>query len=407
MIIFEDARALLARRVEPLPAAPRSLISALGCRLAAMAHAAVDYPAADVSAMDGYAVRGAELPGEFGVAFTAAAGGPPAPLPAAAAARIFTGASLPPGADTVVIQEVAEARPDGRVRLPATTPGANVRRRGEVFARGAVVATAGELLTPARLALLAAAGVAEVAATPRPRLALLVTGDELAPLGHPLAAGQLYDSNGPMLEALAAEAHLEVVAVRRVGDEPAALRQAVAELASRCNLLVTSGGVSEGERDLLPRLLAELGAELAFHKVAMQPAKPLLVANLQGTWVVGLPGNPVSALVGWRLFARPLAEALAGNRHALAEHPLPATLVAPLASPAKRLLFRPARLGWTGARWEVEVIPWQGSHDLGAAAPATALARLERGQGAAAGEVVGAYPLPWPAWNMDTRGVHG
>ncbi|MEP0775553.1 MAG: molybdopterin molybdotransferase MoeA, partial [Acidobacteriota bacterium] len=240
-----------------------------------------------------------------------------------------------------------------------------------------------------------------------PRLALLVTGDELAPPGHPLAAGQLYDSNGPMLGALAAEAHLEVEAAHRVGDEAAALRQALAELASRCDLLVTSGGVSEGERDLLPSLLAELGAELAFHKVAMQPAKPLLVARLHGTWVVGLPGNPVSALVGWRLFARPLAEALAGDRHAFAEHPLPATLVAPLASPAKRLLFRPARLEWTGVRWEVEVIPWQGSHDLVAAASANALARLERGQGAAAGEVIAAYPLPWPEWNTGTPDLDG
>ncbi len=407
MVSFDDARALLASRVQPLAAALRPLAAALGCRLAASPHAAVDYPAADVSAMDGYAVRGAQLPGEFGVAFTASAGHPPSALPAGAAARIFTGAPLPVGADTVVVQEVAETLEGGRVRLPATAPGANVRRQGEVFAGGTAIAAAAEVLTPARLALLAAAGVADVVVTPRPRLGLLVTGDELTPLGQPLAFGHLYDSNGPMLAALAAEAHLEVTAVHRVGDEPVALRQALAGLAGHCDLLLTSGGVSQGERDLLPHLLPELGAELAFHKVAMQPTKPILVARLQNTWVVGLPGNPVSALVGWRLFARPLAEALAGDRRAFAERPLAATLAAPLASPAKRLLLRPARVAWTGTRWEVEVIPWQGSHDLAAAAPATALARLERGQGAAAGEVVAAYPLPWPEWNIGTRGVDG
>ena len=347
--------------------------------------------------MDGYAARASDLAAgaPLPVAFAVSAGEAAPPLPAGAAARIFTGAMLPAGSDTVVQQEVAEVRPDGRVVLPALPVGTNVRPRGEVFVVGSRVAAVGELVTPGRVGLLAAAGAARLTVIPRPRVAVVLTGNELVGVGSRPGPGQIRDSNGAMLAALAAEAGLVVTAVNTVGDELEATSAALARAAAGADLVVTTGGVSVGDRDLVPAAVGRLGGETVLHKVAMQPGKPILVARLGDAWLVGLPGNPVSALVGWRMFVRPLAEALAGDGAAFAEVGVTAELEAAVRNGGDRTQLRPAVLHRAGTGLTVSVRRWHGSHDVMAAAPANALARLEVGADLAAGAPVACYPLPW------------
>jgi molybdopterin molybdotransferase len=397
MLGLDEARALLSSRVTPLAAEEVTAGQAAGLRLAAAVHAAADLPPADLSAMDGYAVRADDLAGgaPLQVALVLPAGAPSTPLPPGTAARIFTGAVVPIGADTVVPQELAEVAPDGRVRLHATESGSNVRPRGEVFALGAPLARAGETLTPARLATLVAGGVARVSVVPRPTVAVLATGGELGESGTAVAPGQVLDSNGPLLAALARESDLSVALTARVGDELTALCASIERAAAAAHLVITSGGVSVGEFDLVPRAVTKVGGEIVLHNVAIQPGKPILVARLGETWLVGLPGNPVSVFVGWRMFARPLAEALAGDPTAFAEHPLQAALAAPAHNRGDRTQLRPASLAAAAGSWQVTVLPWKGSHDILAAAPANALARLEPGAVLAAGAPVPCFPLPW------------
>lgn len=397
MLTIDEAREWLAEKAAPLPFTDVPLVTALGLRLAADTHADVDLPPGDVSAMDGYAARATDLTagGPLPVAFTVPAGQAPPPLPAGAVARIFTGAVLPAGSDTVVQQELAEVLADGRVRLQPLPLGSNVRSRGEVFASGARVAAVGDVVTPGRLGLLAAAGAARVTAVPRPRVAVLLTGSELVAVGERPDTAKIRDSNGPMLEALAAESGLAVTAVERVGDELEPTCVALRRVAAAADLVVASGGVSVGDFDLVPAAVTKLGGEIVWHKVAMQPGKPILAARLGTAWLVGLPGNPVSALVGWRMFARPLAEALAGDAAAFAEAPLAASLAEAATNRGTRTQLRPAVIEPADAGWRVRVRPWKGSHDILAPAPANALARLEPGAELAAGALVLCFPLPW------------
>jgi molybdopterin molybdotransferase len=397
MLGLDEARALVSSRVTPLAAEEVAPGGGAGLRLAAASHAAADLPPADLSAMDGYAVRAADLAvgRPLPVALVLPAGASPASLQRGAAARIFTGAVVPAGADTVVPQEFAEVEPDGRVRLTATESGSNVRPQGEVFAVGAPLGRAGETLTPARLATLVAGGVARVFVVPRPSVAVLVTGGELVESGTAVAPGQVLDSNGPLLAALASEAHLSVALMARVGDELTALCSGLQRAGEAAHLVITSGGVSVGDFDLVPRAVTEAGGEIVLHNVAMQPGKPILVARLGEAWLVGLPGNPVSVLVGWRMFARPLAEALAGDPTAFAERPLHAVLAAPARNRGDRTQLRPAALIADAGSWRITVLPWKGSHDILAAAPANALARLQPGADLPAGAPVHCFPLPW------------
>ena len=396
MLSLDEARARLASRVTALPAVHRPLEDASGLRLAASPLADADLPPADLAAMDGYAARDVDLAAgtPLPVAFVVPAGAAPGALPAGAAARIFTGAVVPAGADTVVPQEDAELLADGRVHLDRLPAGSHVRRCGEIFRAGAVLGRAGEPLNPARIAALAAGGATRVSVVPRPRVALLVTGAELVDPGATIAVGQIRDSNGPLLTALAREARLTATKAARVADELPGLRARL-ESAVTADLIVSSGGVSVGDFDLVPRAVAELGGEVVFHKVAIQPGKPILVARLGAAWLVALPGNPVSALVGWRMFARPLAEALAGDAAAFAEAPLAASLAEAATNRGTRTQLRPAVIEPADAGWRVRVRPWKGSHDILAPAPANALARLEPGAELAAGALVLCFPLPW------------
>lgn len=396
MLTLHEARERIAAAARPLAGWPVPLHAALGARLAEDAAADVPLPLTNVSAMDGYAVRvedlgkGAPLP----VAFTVPAGVAPAALPAGAAARIFTGAALPAGADAVVAQEDAVLESDGRVRLAAAA-GENVRVAGELFRAGTVVARAGDVLTPQRMALLAAAGVAQPRIVPPPRVALLLTGRELVPAGAVPGPGQVRDSNGVLLAALAHEAGLTCAAPRTVPDEPDALRAAFEDALADADLVVTSGGVSVGDFDHVPRVLAALGAETLVHGVAIKPGKPVLVARAGERWIVGLPGNPLACLVAWRLFVRPLAAALGGDAGALAEAPLTGRLAHAARNPGGRTLLRPAAISYDDGLLRVTIVPWQGSHDVVAGASAGAIAVLEPRADLAADAPVGVYPLPW------------
>jgi len=273
--------------------------------------AAVDVPPFANSSMDGFALRAADAPGVLRLAGEIAAGaGSLQTVEGGTAVRIMTGAPLPPGADSVVpIEDVAES--DGVVSvLSPVTPGAFVRSAAHDTRVGDVVLLAGPL-SPARLAVLASLGIGEVKVRRRPVVAILSTGDELVAPGVPLRPGQIHDANGPSLAAAVIETGGEPRILERVGDDPEAIERTLGAAASSTDLIVTSGGVSVGRHDHVRTVLERRGT-LDFWRIAVQPGKPLAVGELDGTTIIGLPGNPVSALVTFELFARPFIRAMLG-----------------------------------------------------------------------------------------------
>lgn len=289
-------------------------------------------PPFDNSAMDGFALRGEELPAEGNRAFQLIgevfAGAIEAPeVGPGRCVRITTGAPIPAGADTVVIKEKVTVD-GGRVIVQAgENAGANVRAAGEDYAEGDLAFNAGTRLGAAQLAVLAALGVARVPVRRLPRIAVIATGNELVPAGQPLGFGQIHESNGVMLAALAREAGARVVAQRMVRDDPDALRGALLEAATDADIVVTSGGVSAGEADHLPRVLQSVG-ETLFHKLRFKPGMPTLFGQIGASLYFGLPGNPVASAVVFRVFVGFALRAMLG----LGEVPAPrrARLSAPL-----------------------------------------------------------------------------
>jgi len=302
-----EIRDEVARAVTPVGAEPGAvaLEAAAGRYLAEAALAAVPSPPASCSAMDGYALRAADAAGRVSlpVVATVFAGDAPAPLPPGAAARIYTGAPLPEGADTVVREEAAREE-GGRVSLGPARPGESVRRAGEDVERGALALPAGTRLGPLQRALLVSVGVARVRVHRRPRVALLATGDEIV-------RGRTPDSNGVAVAGLLAALGAEV---RRstVPDRKEALVAALDEALAGSDAVVTLGGVSVGAHDLVPGALAAFGAEIRVHGVPMKPGKPFLFALARGKPVFGLPGSPSACLVAFEVLARPALLAIAG-----------------------------------------------------------------------------------------------
>jgi molybdopterin molybdotransferase len=329
-----EALALVLRDAAPLPAESARLMEAHGRVLAEDLVALRTQPPTDVSAMDGYAVRAFDItnvPTSLAVIGEVAAGRPfDGTVSAGEAARIFTGGVMPAGADTVVIQEHTR-RTDGRVLVEKPTEaGRNVRPKGLDFAEGAVLLRRGQRLTARDLALAAAMNHATVPVHQRPKVAVLATGDELVPPGATPSASEIVYSNGFATMALAER---EGCAVIDLGIAPDRLPETVAAIrrarASGADILVTSGGASVGDYDLVQQALGGEGLALSFWKIAMRPGRPLLHGRLGAMHVLGLPGNPVSAYVGAFLFLVPLIRRLTG-RTDIERAPEPAVLGADL-----------------------------------------------------------------------------
>jgi molybdopterin molybdotransferase len=301
--------------VAPLPAERVSLPAALGRVLAVDLRAPRALPPFAASTMDGYALRasdatrpGAALP----VAMVIAAGHPAGrPLPRGTCARIYTGAPLPKGADAVEMQEEVERTGEVAVFRRPAQAGRFVRAVGDDVARGDVALPAGALLDPGAIGFCASLGRGRVAVHRRPRVAILPTGDEIVPLGTRPGPGQIIESNSHALAAAVAEAGGVPTILPAAVDEAAPLRRAIRR-ARGFEVLVTCGGVSVGDRDLVKAALVDAGARLDFWKVAARPGKPVAFGRLGRTLVFGLPGNPASALVAFELYARPALRALAG-----------------------------------------------------------------------------------------------
>jgi molybdopterin molybdotransferase len=388
LLRFEDAVSRILERADPLPSERVSLEKAAGRVLAEPALARTDLPPFASSAMDGFAVRAEETPGSLPVVLRVAAGTPAtSPLLPGTAATIATGGAVPEGANAVVpIERATEL--DGRAEFAeAVQPGAHIRPRGGDVRQGSVVVESGLRLGPAQVGALAAAGVGEVVCSRRPRVAVLATGSELRAPGDTLESGQIFESNRPMIAAVLAAVGAEVELLPVVPDEESAHRDALAR-GLAADVLVTSGGVSVGPHDLVRRLAAELGVEEVFWGVAVKPGKPLAFGVRGATLVFGLPGNPVSSLVGALLFVRPALLA----RQGLAD-PRPAFEVARTSSALRRNAHRDefvrarTALGEEGAT--VEAISGQESHMIVRASSADALVHVPRGSGEiAAGEIV-------------------
>ena len=380
LLTVEDALARVLAAVRRLEFEPVALSDASGRVLAEEARATVDLPRFTSSAMDGFAVRAADTPGRLPVVGQVAAGRPAArALGAGEAMSISTGGVVPEGADAVVPIELVHEEGE-TVVIPQEAPeGANVRPRGGDANVGDVVVAAGMPLTPSRLAALASTGVTTLTCARRPRIAIVSTGTELRRPGEQLREGEIYESNGLMLAALLTDAGADVRPPAHVEDDPGA-HEAVLARGLEGDVLVTSGGVSVGPHDLVRDALGRLGFEEAFWGVAMRPGKPLSFGTRDGTLVFGLPGNPVSSLVGALLFLLPAVRALQGHRDP-GPHFGVGTLGAPAARRSSRDDFQRAAVERTGDDVVLTPLAGQESHMIARASAADALVHIPRGSG--------------------------
>jgi molybdopterin molybdotransferase len=329
----------------------------------------IPLPIFDNSAMDGYALRLADLTGDsLPVAGESAAGSATATLPPGHAMKVMTGAPIPIGADCVVPYEVTDRGTDLVTISDRPTPGVHIRRRGEDLEVGDVVAPKGSVLTPRHMAAIAATGVGHVRVHPSPRVSVVSTGAELRQAGEELTDGAIYESNGLMLAELVGGEH-GTAGATSVTDDPAALLEHLRGLAATSDLIVTTGGVSAGDYDVVKAALAPLG--VWFGPVAMQPGKPQGFGFLDGTPIICLPGNPVSAYVSFALFVRPALRRLQGHPDPV-ERPIRARLAHEMVSPAGKTQF----LRGAYADGIVSQVRGPGSHLIGALAAANALVEI-------------------------------
>jgi molybdopterin molybdotransferase len=402
-----QAQDFIARLVPVVQAVEqRPIRDALGRVLASDIISAIDVPAHDNSAMDGFALHGSELladtttrlrivgSGLAGQNFSGA-------VPAGGCVRITTGAVMPAGLDTVVPQEFTQL--DGDVVLvPAGVlrAGDNRRLAGEDLARGEAALAAGRLLRPADLGLLASLGLAEVPVRRRLRVAFFSTGDELRSIGEPLDAGCVYDSNRYTLWGMLQRLGVEAIDLGVVRDDPAALREAFTQAASCADAVITSGGVSVGEADHTKNIMAELG-EVLFWKIAMRPGRPMAIGRIGGpsqpAILFGLPGNPVAVMVTFYAFVRDALLRMAGA----SPQPLPllrAASVAPIRKKPGRTEYQRGIVSRAAdGGWQVAITGSQGSGILRSMSQANGMVLLHHAQGnVATGELVDV--LPFDAW---------
>ena len=373
---IDDALSLVLARALPLEAEEVPVARAAGRVAAEPAAARTDLPPFDSSAMDGFAVRSADTPGTLKVVGHSAAGRPELrTLDPGEAIVISTGAVVPRGADAVVPVE----RTTGDVEVDGVGPGENIRPRGGDARAGDVVVERGDVLRAAQLGALAAAGVAAVRCARRPRVALFATGTELRAPGEPLAPGEIYESNTVMLAAQLESVGAEVTVLGPVHDDEAATRDALAR-GLDADVLITSGGVSVGPHDLVRAALAALGAKEVFWRVAVKPGKPIAFAVRDATLVFGLPGNPVSSLVGFELFVRPALLALQGARE-VGPAFLPGVLGAQVRRTENRDELLRARIRVENGAVVLDPLTGQDSHMIVRSAAADALVLVPYGPG--------------------------
>jgi molybdenum cofactor synthesis domain-containing protein len=391
VIPLEEARAHVLERVTVLPDETLDLARALGAVTAAAVVSAEAVPPFPNSAMDGYAVRAADTVGapvelkQIGMIAAGTAGdltvGP------GQAARIMTGAPMPAGADAVVLVE--RTRTDGdvvtiEIEVPA---GTSVRGVGEDVDVGDTIVAPGTVLTAGHLGVLASVGVDEVRVHRRPRVGVLSTGDELVVSG-PLGRGQIRDSNRPTLLALVHDAGFEAVDLGIASDDESSVTSAIERAVGECDAVLTSGGVSMGDLDYVKVVLDRIG-EMRWMQIAIRPAKPFAFGTVRGVPVFGLPGNPVSSMVSFELFARPALRKMAG--HAVLDRiTVPAVSVDGIRrkTDGKTFFARVVAAQAADGGWEVRSAGGQGSHQLAAMAAANALAIVPDGDGVPPGGLV-------------------
>ena len=386
LISLEEAQAKMLAQLQPLrDRVSVPLADAVGRITALPVTSPIDVPPFDNSAMDGYAVRLADIQSARPrkIAGKACAGAPfDGDWPAGSAVRIMTGAPVPPGCEAVVMQEETREVEDGIVINAPVRAGQNIRLIGEDIRRDQPVLAAGVRLGAAELPLLASLGLAEVSVLRKLRVAVFSTGDELQPVGQPLAPGQIYDTNRFAVSLMLRKLGCEVIDLGIIKDDPQALRHAFAEADRQADVVISTGGVSVGEADFTKTMLDELGV-ITFWKLAIKPGKPFAFGRLASSWFCGLPGNPVSAAVTFYQLVQPLLAALTGQ----SESPLPPRLRARAAS---RLKKSPGRLDFQrgimrrgeDGELEVQSTGHQGSHVFSSFAAANCFIVLERDRGA-------------------------
>ncbi len=386
LISLEEAQAKMLAQLQPLrDRVSVPLAEAAGRITALPVTSPIDVPPFDNSAMDGYAVRLADIQSDrpLKIAGKAFAGAPfDGDWPAGSAVRIMTGAPVPPGCEAVVMQEETREVEGGIVINAPVRAGQNIRLIGEDIRRDQPVLAAGVRLGAAELPLLASLGLAEVSVLRKLRVAVFSTGDELQPVGQPLAPGQIYDTNRFAVSLMLRKLGCEVIDLGIIKDDPQALHRAFEEADRQADVVISTGGVSVGEADFTKTMLDELGV-ITFWKLAIKPGKPFAFGRLASSWFCGLPGNPVSAAVTFYQLVQPLLAALTGQ----SESPLPPRLRARAAS---RLKKSPGRLDFQrgimrrSEDGELEVLSTghQGSHIFSSFAAANCFIVLERDRGA-------------------------
>jgi molybdopterin molybdotransferase len=386
LLTLDEAIALVLERARPLPGEPVAIGSAAGRVLAEPAAAVVDLPPFPSSAMDGFAIRSSDVPAELPVVERIPAGRPaPRALALGEAMGIATGGVVPEGADAVVPIELVVQTDNSVAIKGAVAPGANVRPRGGDVHAGDTVVDAGTRLGPAHIGALAAAGVAKVVCARRPVAGVVATGSELRPPGTPLEPGEIYEANGQLLAAALASAGAEVASVKTAADDEAVHRAALEE-ALRHDVVLTSGGVSVGPHDLVRAVERDLGVHEVFWRVAVKPGKPVSFGARGDTLVFGLPGNPVSALVGFELFVRPALRALEGETE-----PGPRWEEGRLVRATRRNRERDELVRARRTPDGLEPLGGQESHMIVRSAAADALVLVPRGEG----ELVAGAPVRW------------
>jgi len=380
LLTVEEALEQILARATPVRTERVGVDESLGRVLHEPVISRIDLPPFASSAMDGFAVRAVDTPGELPVAFRVAAGRPAtAPLPEGWAAGVATGGVVPAGADAVVPVEHVVDRGDRVLVEERASAGQHIRPSGGDVREGETVLGAGARVGAAHIGAVSAVGVGEVACAARPRVAVLATGSELQAPGRPLSPGQIYESNRAMIAAALAPTGAEVELLPAVADDPSAHRAAL-ERGLTADVLVSSGGVSMGPHDLVRSSARELGVEEVFWGVAVKPGKPLSFGLRGATLVFGLPGNPVSSLVGALVFVRPALLALQGAALCGPEY-LPGRAGRALRRNPHRDEFVRARRVVEEDRVVLEALTGQDSHMIVRAAEANALLHVPRGDG--------------------------